>query len=1190
MSIGSGMSSSPIDSLFHWLKQRRNINCGFVPGSSASWLISLIEARNNQRILVLADSSERAEEIIQEIRTFSQAVSGLFPALEYFQPDGMEASQERVGALARILTGQVRILVAPAISLFQPTISQAVLRQYLFELKPGENLDLEQFLGRLIESGYQFSDRVSEQGEISRRGGIVDIFPPLTGFPVRVELFGERIESIRAFDPGSQISRESLSEARICPAREFILTKETSEALKKAIFSLADDLRKSHLDKPEISYISALQEIMNHLETGSHFYGEERFLGLLKERESILDYLGEEWLIAIIEPWAVNQALRSAVNKYNQDWSRLVSGGSLLPRLEQIFFQASELEKKLFGFQILSLGSHVRGREEEANLSQSPELELCVEEREAKELELALEQNPDLSFSARLTEPISRLLTELKKQRVEKFSTILVCSSLSQCERIGDLLREQGLFPAEMESKSEFYEPKWNLTIALGELGSGFRVPELGLALISEREIFGEKIRKKTIPAERVDWREEDLSDLEPGELVVHIKHGIGIYKGMCQVKVYSFEKWDYLKEREKPKSFQPCLEIEYAQGARLYLPVDQINQIQKYRASGDSPPKLDRLGGKSFELAKKKALEAIEKLAEDLLDIYASREVFPGYAFPLPDHTYREFEASFGYEETPDQRIAIERVIGDLSREKPMDRLVLGDVGYGKTEVGLRAAFLVAMNGKQVAMLCPTTLLAQQHYDNFRERLKDWPLEVGMLSRFQSRAQQKKLIERIKSGLCDIVIGTHRLLSEDVEFADLGLLIIDEEQRFGVAQKEKIKKLKKMVHCLTLSATPIPRTLEMGLLGLRDLSMINTPPPDRQAIHTELIHLDHQLIREAILREMQRGGQVFFVHNRVQGIEQIGRWLSRLVPEARVAIAHGQMDEQKLEEVMHNFYLHKYDVLVSTAIIESGLDIPSANTMFINRAEQFGLAQLYQLRGRIGRSKEKAYAYLIVPSRAGLKGDAVKRLKALKEFTELGSGFKLAAYDLKIRGAGNLLGKEQSGQINRIGYELYLRLLEQKINELKGIKVEEEFEPRIKLAIPAYLPEDYIPSDSERLGWYKRLAMAKDDAELDSLREELMDRYGKIPPEALTLLEAVKLKFQMKELRIPEIEADETKALISFDEQSKIDFERVFSLVQNQPSRFRFTKEQALIYLFNEKANIFKELVKLGEQIKFPG
>jgi len=1173
-----------IESLIARISGRQDAAVGFLPGSAAGWLAAYIRRRTKRPVLVLTQSEESAEQTLKELELFGDEPPAMFPALDYYQPEGTESSGERTAALARVLKDEAGIVVAPAAAIFQPTIDPQVLTRYLFELKPGQKIEREFLVSRLLESGYQVSSAASEPSEFSVRGGIMDVFPPCAKFPARIEFFGNEIESIRLFDPADQVSKEKSGRCLVWPAREMILTRENGPALKQAIYRLAEELKKGRLQGQNISFAPVLKDLTAKIDNQEHFYVEERFLPLLEKKYSLLDYLGKDWLVAVVDQMAVNQSLAALSKKAADDWSRLVSGGSLLPAPEQIYLSAQQVNQKLSGFQSLLLGISLKGRE-----APSPEtgFNLNLETAAPRELQIAIELNPDLFFSPKLAEPISRFLEELKKLSAEKFKIILVSPSLSQSERLAEMLREHELFPAELAKKEEFFHAQWPLSIAVGELHTGFKVTEFGLVLISEREVFGEKIKKPLLKPSDIDWREEDLSDLAPGELVVHIQHGIGIYRGMSPVKVASFEKWDYLKDRSRPSLKQPCLEIEYDEGARLYLPVDQINLIQKYRNPGDARPKLDRLGSKSFEQAKQKAEESIEKLAHELLDLYAAREVYPGSFYSAPDHTYREFEASFEYEETPDQGKAIEDVLADLSQPRPMDRLVMGDVGYGKTEVALRASWLVAMQGKQVALLCPTTILAQQHFDNFARRFSGWPLEIRSLSRFSTRAEQKKNLEDLSAGLCDIVIGTHRLLSKDVHFKDLGLLIIDEEQRFGVVQKEKIKQLKKTVDCLTLSATPIPRTMQMSMLGLRDLSMINTPPADRQAIHTELVHFDQQLIREAILREIQRQGQVFFVHNRVQGIDQIGRFLARLVPEARVAIAHGQMDERRLEKVMHDFYKHKYDVLVSTAIIESGLDLPSANTIIINRADQFGLAQLYQLRGRIGRSRERGYAYLVVPSRTEVKGDAVKRLKALKEFTELGSGFKLAAYDLKIRGAGNLLGKEQSGQISRIGYELYLRLLENKVKELKGEKPEDQFDPRIKLALPAYLPEDYVPGDSERLGWYKRLAMAQDLALLDVLRAELMDRYGKIPGPAQNLLKVVRIKLLMKKMRVLEIEADEKSAVVTFDETSRVNFDKLIGMVKDNPDRFRFTKDQAVIYSVKESGLLFEELENFLKQVQ---
>jgi len=1172
------MSEKKIQKLLNVVLQGKDVLVRHCFASLDSWLLGWLFKRLEQSFLIIASSPEQAQRIKRELEIFIAEDILLFPSLDYYQLGGCDASGERVGCLAKLAIVSKALLITDIRAIFQPTISPDELKQYVFCLELGSKINREDFIQKLLEAGYELVERVEEAGEVAVRGGIIDIFPPLFELPVRIELFGDEIESIRKFDPSTQKSQEKISSVKVYPARELILNQSTSQKLKKEIFKLAEELKKALPSSQKTNYLRSLQELTEQMEKRKPFYAQERFLSLSGKQAGLIEHLKENWTIFLADPLGCEQSISQWKEKSFERWSRLVAGGSIIPSPEKIFLAQDELEQKLLSFQLVLLGDYIKGGEEERELSLPKDYE---------EIDLAVEPNPDLRLQPSLSEPLSRLVKEIKKLTRDGFKIIISVGSRSQAERLAGLLRSQELYPAEISSPDEYYQPEFPLQIGIGELEAGFRLTELGLVIISEQEIFGEKIPRRAKARPAREWQEEDLSDLEPGEPVVHIQHGVGIYRGMKQVKVYSFEQWDVLKTRERPSITQPCLEIEYADGARLYLPVDEINQIQKYRAPTERFPRLDRLGGKSFALAKKKAEESIEKLAEELLELYASREVFQGYAFSPPDHIYREFESSFEYEETPDQLKAIEDVIADLTRSKPMDRLILGDVGYGKTEVAIRASFLVAMEGKQVAMLCPTTVLAQQHYDTFSKRLKGYPLEVRMLSRFQSKAEQKKIIEELKAGICDIVIGTHRLLSDDVEFKDLGLLIIDEEQRFGVLQKEKIKKLKKTVHCLTLTATPIPRTLQMTLLGLRDMSMINTPPPDRKEIHTELIHFDQELIREAILRELERGGQVFFVHNRVAGIDRIAQWLARLVPEARIAVAHGQMPERQLEEVMRDFYQHRYDVLVCTAIIESGLDLPRANTIIINRADQFGLAQLYQLRGRIGRSREKGYAYLVVPSKSDIRGDALKRLKALREFTQLGSGFRLAMYDLKIRGAGNLLGKEQTGHISRIGYELYLKLLERKIRQLKGEKIEEEFEPKLKLGIPAYLPDDYIPSDSERLGWYKRLAMAQDERELEELRDELLDRYGKIPAPAGNLLQAIKVKIWMRRLKIPELEAQDSIARIRFDEKSKVNFDMLFQLVQKAPQRFRFTRDERLIYQAKEQGKIFFELEEFFRSIR---
>ncbi len=644
------------------------------------------------------------------------------------------------------------------------------------------------------------------------------------------------------------------------------------------------------------------------------------------------------------------------------------------------------------------------------------------------------------------------------------------------------------------------------------------------------------------------------LAELDPGDAIVHEDFGIGLYRGLVRLQVAG-EEGDYLH-------------LEYADGDRLYLPVTRIGLVQKYAGPGEEAPRLDKLGGKAWEKACRKAQEGIEKMAHELLELYARRQVATRPAYAPADAAYREFEATFPYEETPDQLGAIEDVLRDLGGPRPMDRLICGDVGYGKTEVAIRAAFQAANDGRQIAVLVPTTVLAAQHYQNFRRRFESYPITVEMLSRFVSPAEQKAVLERVASGGVDVLVGTHRLLQRDVRFHELGLVVVDEEHRFGVAHKERLKQLRARVDVLTLSATPIPRTLNMGLSGVRDLSVIETPPADRLAVRTSLARFDDDLIREAVRRELNRSGQVYFVHNRVQSIGAVADQVARLVPEARVGVGHGQMREKDLERVMEQFVAGEIDVLVCTAIIESGLDIPRANTILINRADLFGLADLYQLRGRVGRANLRAYAYLLVPGEAELTPDARRRLQALQEFTELGAGFRIATHDLEIRGAGELLGKAQSGQMAAIGFELYTDLLEEAVQRLRGEPVERAPEPDIRLKVPAHFPVDYVEDPRQRLVLYERLTRTRDPAELDEFRYEFVDRYGPVPPPVENLIEVMKIRRALVGLRATAFDYTGRELVLAFDEKPRVDPERVLELLRADPAAYRVTPDNRVMWL----------------------
>jgi transcription-repair coupling factor (superfamily II helicase) len=761
---------------------------------------------------------------------------------------------------------------------------------------------------------------------------------------------------------------------------------------------------------------------------------------------------------------------------------------------------------------------------------------------------------------------LSPLMKRLKSWQGAGNEIIIVAHQLAQAERLQELLMEYHLAP-QLSSipfsqwlkdhlpRPAEHEPRTGegeFTILTGDLSTGFRLPSIGLVVITEEEIFGHRKRITRIHRRPADSSITSFSELNENDYVVHIDYGVGIYRGLKRLDIEGVSN-DYLL-------------LEYLEGDKLYVPVDRINLIQKYVAFDERGPRQDRLSGSSWRRLKRKVTKSIEEMAKELLNLYAARRVFEGFPFSKGDGYFKEFEATFQYEETPDQLEAIRDVINDMEESKPMDRLICGDVGYGKTEVAIRAAFKAVMDGKQVAVLVPTTVLAQQHHQTFFDRFQHYPVIVNILSRFKTRNEQRQILGELREGKIDIIIGTHRLLQRDVAFRDLGLLVTDEEHRFGVTHKERLKQLKKTVDTLTLTATPIPRTLHMALTGIRDLSVINTPPEDRLSIRTFLTRFDEDLVRQAILRELHRNGQVFFVHNRVQNISAMARFLKQLVPEASLAVAHGQMRERDLERVMLTFVRKEYNLLLCTSIIESGLDIPTANTIIINHAEKFGLAELYQLRGRVGRSRYQAYAYLLVPSEATISGDALKRLRALQELSELGSGFRLAAHDLEIRGAGNILGPAQSGHIAAVGYEMYTRLMEKAVRRLRGEKVLEDITPELKLPFATFIPDDYIRDPHQRLVFYKRLSSARSEEEIGDMREELVDRFGPIPAPALNLLEAMKLKQLLTRLRVSKLDLSEKGAVIAFDESSEISPEAIVALVQENRNRFQFTPHFELI------------------------
>ena len=770
----------------------------------------------------------------------------------------------------------------------------------------------------------------------------------------------------------------------------------------------------------------------------------------------------------------------------------------------------------------------------------------------------------------RLLEP---LVKKIERCRERGTSVFFVSRSSEQASRLGEVLEEYGVATDKLQMPFSSIRGIENRrpAILVGDLSGGFSLVEEGLTFITDEEIFGERRKVRKPRTKKQGPFITSFGDLNLGDPVVHLDYGIGIYRGLYRLDVGGLSN-DYLL-------------LEYMGGDKLYVPVHRLNLVQRYVGAGEKKLRLDRLGGTGWKRLKKKVTAAVEDMARELLEISAARRLFKGFPFSRPDRYFKEFEAYFEYDETPDQSEAIQDVLNDMERPVSMDRLICGDVGYGKTEVAIRAAFKAVMDTKQAAVLVPTTVLAQQHYLTFSKRLKDYPVIIESLSRFKTAREQRKILENLRKGKIDIIIGTHRLLQKDLKFKDLGLLIVDEEHRFGVTHKEKLKKLRKLVDVLTLSATPIPRTLHMSLTGIRDMSVINTPPLDRQTIRTFLYPFDGEVIRNAILQEFKRGGQIFFVHNRVHDIMAISDYLKNLVPEVRLAVAHGQMGERALEKVMLDFITRRVDVLLCTSIIESGLDIPTANTIIINHAERFGLADLYQLRGRVGRSKERAYAYLLVPGESALTREALKRLRAIQEFTELGSGFKLAIQDLEIRGAGNLLGLQQSGHIAAVGFEMYTQLVEKAIKRFRGEEIEEEITPEIRWNRPAFIPDNYVENSHQRLAIYKRLAGVQSDEDLEDIRSELVDRYGRIPGPVSNLLAVMRVKPILSRMRVKAFDFDGRRVVLTFEKRAKIEPERIVDLVNRFPTRIHFTPDFRLKIELNGEENVYKVVRGLFEE-----
>jgi transcription-repair coupling factor (superfamily II helicase) len=1100
-------------------------------------LARLLAARPGPAVVLLPDGAV-AEAFTADLRFFLGDPGGAGPLARrvHYLPswevppfEALSPTRETVAArmegFYHLLQTRAPVVVTTAEAWGQRCLPRAALADGITYLVAGESVAPETLTARLAEWGYHRVPMVQDPGDLAVRGGIVDVFPAGYARPVRLEFVGDAVETVREFDPGSQRSLDRVEEVLVLPMREFALSRLNAAAARRvderaAEIGLARQERRDLVEAVRAAILLPGMEVLL-----PHLYDEPATLA---------DFLPSDTLVWIQGSAEVDAAAEAGWATVEEHARVAASEGRFHPPPEALYLDPAVWR---------------------AGLEGRPRIEAESLDRLEGGLRAASYSTDSVALhaAAGADGPLAAAVVRMNEWREAGARLVVVAPTTTRQGRLQARLAGLGIetTPSGAPFARALDVPGRGPLVLAGGLTRGAWLPEDRLALVTEDEILGEQRQVRRGRRERPADFLSSLAELKPDDYVVHVDHGIGLYRGLRHMQVADTEG-DYLH-------------LEYAGGDRLYLPVDRINLVQRYVSGDGASPALDKLGGTSWERTKAKARESVLAMAHELVRVYAARAAHGRPPYETDDRLYREFTMRFPFEETPDQQKAIDDVLADLEVAKPMDRLVCGDVGFGKTEVAMRAAFLTALGGKQTAVLVPTTVLAQQHLETFRARFQGYPIVIEMLSRFQSAAENTEVLGRVAAGEVDIVIGTHRLLQKDVAFKRLGLLVIDEEHRFGVRDKERIRQLRATVDLLTLTATPIPRTLNMALSGIRDLSVIETPPVDRLAIRTYVTRHDEAVIRDAVLREIGRGGQVFFVHNRVESIDGVARRLRELVPEAKIDVAHGQMAERALEKTMLGFMHGQTNVLVTSAIIESGLDIPSANTIIIDRADTFGLAQLYQLRGRIGRSHYRAYAYLLIPGEHLITPDAQKRLRVLQELDDLGGGFRLAAHDLEIRGAGNLLGKQQSGQITAVGLELYTHMMEQAVRELRGESAEVEVEPELQLGIPAYVPEGYVPDVSQRLMIYKRLAGVRGVPDLEAIADELTDRYGPVPPLVDTLMRLMELRRWLKDLRVVRARRRGDAVVLEFDPLTPVAVERLVELVRGSRGRLRLTSGSAL-------------------------
>jgi transcription-repair coupling factor (superfamily II helicase) len=1085
-------AKSSLDTLMELMAGgNRPQTCTGLSGAELAYFIYRFYRSRRQPMVVVTADSETAVQVKSDLRFFiSKKVSPVyhfpsysttpFKLLSYHQ----NIAAQRISTLYQMMEGDHPSLVITTIeAILGKVIPKPKLLQYSELILEGEELDREMLIEKLIHGGYTRSVLVEEPGDFCVRGGILDIFSPIYSDPIRIEMYGDFVESLRLFSPTTQRTLTSIDEAVILPASEAIIENGNIDQVTARL--------RLYAAQQELS-VTRIRELVSQLKTKSPESTIEGLLPIIYQTPgTFFDFISESAICMIIEPSEIALSAEAFSKKIKEGYETACSQDRLCVKPNDLYLTNSQVKKRLISRHPIVLKrlavetSDTPLRDDKAHRSFKVTDNAIIKTKMAH-----------LSDGRSLFQPLSEWI---QSQQDAGISTVIVCHTKASAKNLRKILAAYRIQPFSASTFAGVELDRKGIWTIQGQLSTGFAWPEESLAVITEDEIFDTKSTRQKRPRKSRQTPPITMEDLNTGDLIVHDEHGIGRYEGLVKLTING--------------SINDFLLILYKDEDRLYLPVDRMGMIEKYMGVDSISPTLDKMGGQSWARIKAKVKRSAEKIAGKLLEIYAARKVHSGFSFNRPVDGYGTFTALFAFEETPDQHRAIEDVLRDMSRPTPMDRLVCGDVGYGKTEVALRAAYVAADNGKQVAIAVPTTVLAEQHFSTFSARFKRTPFNIACLSRFRSKQHQREIINRLKTGRVDIIIGTHRLFSKDVEFAELGLVILDEEQRFGVKHKEKLKRIRTSVDVLALTATPIPRTLHLSMTGVRDISIISTPPEYRRAIVTHVCEFDDAVVTEAIRREHDRNGQIYFVHNDIASIEKMAGRLNRLVPEVRVDVAHGRMTEDVLEDVMRRFANHEIDMLVCTTIIESGLDIPAANTMLINRAGRLGLAQIYQLRGRVGRSDRQAYAYLLISHESQLTKAAKKRLKVLMTHSDLGSGFQIAMHDLKIRGGGTILGASQSGHIAAVGYDMFLKLMKSAVDELKGDTQIESLEPEVNFSLAAFIPEDYIPDIDQRLTTYRRLAKMKDLTEMKAFRQELKDRFGQPPEEMLNLLVKIMLR-----------------------------------------------------------------------------